>query len=218
MCEGLGLVSEHPCRLYLSAPEGQPLDTLGLLLSEALSANDVAAVLYANTGEASAEHASTLMQCALDHEAAFIVADDIAFARQIGADGVQVSGNIETYEKARNELGDDRIVGFTTALNRHDVMCFGEIGTNYILFDPDLPNPHPSNDPQSLESLIDWWSGLFEIPCVAPVCTDVEKNRTLIDAGVDFLFLDATIWNSGQNASATLKSISNLIADCGRKQ
>ncbi len=218
MCGGLGPVSEHPCRLYLTAPEGQPLDVLGLLLSEALRANDVAAVLYSNAGKASAEHASTLMQCALDHEAAFIVADDIAFARQIGADGVQICGDIETYKMARKELGDDRIVGFTAALNRHDVMCFGEVGTNYILFDPDLPNPHFANDPQSLESLIDWWSQLFEIPCVAPACADVDKNRALIDAGVDFLALDATIWNSGRKADETLKSISDLIADCGRKQ
>jgi len=214
----LGPVKEHPCRLYLTAPEGQPLDVLGALLNEALSANDVAAVLYSNAKKASPEHASTLMQCALDHEAAFIVADDIAFARQIGADGVQVSGDIETYEKARKELGDGRIVGLTTALNRHDVMCFGEVGSNYILFDADLPNPHPSDDPQSLESLIDWWSGLFEIPCVAPVCADVKKNRALIDAGVDFLFLDTNIWNSGPNADVTLKSISDMIVDSGRKQ
>ena len=211
-------MKEHPCRLYLTAPEGQPLDVLGTLLSTALSANNVAAVLYSNADKASPEHASTLMQCALDHEAAFIVADDIAFARQIGADGVQVSGDIETYEKARKELGDDRIVGFTTALNRHDVMCFGEIGSNYISFNPDLPNLHPSTDPQSLESLIDWWSGLFEIPCVAPACADMDKNRALIDAGADFLLLDATIWNTDKKADETLKSISDLIADCGRKQ
>ncbi len=209
---------DHPCRLYLTAPEGQPLDVLGFLLSEALSANDVAAVLYSNADKSSPEHASTLMQCALEHEAAFIVADDIAFAREIGADGVQISGDIETYERARKELGDDRIVGFTTALNRHDSMCFGEVGTNYILFDPDLPNPHSSNEPQSLESLVDWWSGLFEIPCVAPACADVGKNRALIEAGVDFLSLDASIWSSGQKAGETLKSISHLIADCGRKQ
>jgi len=211
-------VNEHPCRLYLTAPEGQPLDVLGSLLSEALSTNDVAAVLYSNADKASPEHASTLMQCALDHEAAFIVADDIAFARQIGADGVQVSGDIETYKRARKELGDDRIVGFTTALNRHDSMCFGEIGTNYISFDPDLPNPYFSNDQQSLENLIDWWSGLFEIPCVAPAGADVDQNRALIAAGVDFLSLDASIWSSGQKADEALKSISCLIADCGRKQ
>jgi len=211
-------VNEHPCRLYLSAPEGQPLDVLGALLVKALSENDVAAVLYSNADKASPEHASTLMQCALDHEAAFIVADDIAFARHIGADGVQISGDIETYEKARKELGDDRIVGFTTALNRHDVMCFGEIGSNYISFDPDLPNRHPSNDPQSLESLIDWWSGLFEVPCVAPAYADIDENRALIAAGVDFLSLDATIWRSEQQADEALKSISDLIADCGRKQ
>jgi len=211
-------VSEHPCRLYLTAPEGQPLDVLGALLSDALVKNDVAAVLYSNSDKASPEHASTLMQCALDHKAAFIVADDIAFARQIGADGVQISGDIETYERARKELGDSRIIGLTTALNRHDSMRCGEVGTNYILFDPDLPNPHPSTDPQSLESLIDWWSGLFEIPCVAPACADVDKNWALIDAGVDFLSLDATIWNTDRRADETLKSISDLIADCGRKQ
>ena len=211
-------MSEHPCRLYLTAPEGQPLDVLGLLLSEALSANDVAAVLYTNSDKASPEHASTLMQCTLDHEAAFIIADDIDFARQIGADGVHISGNIETYEMARKELGDDRIVGLTSALNRHDAMCFGEVGTNYILFDPDLPNPHPSIDPQILENLIEWWSRLFEIPCVAPAGVNVEKNRALIEAGVDFLSLDATIWNSDQSVDETLKSISDLIADCGRRQ
>ena len=211
-------MSEHPCKLYLSAPEGQPIDVLSLMLKDALAANNVAAVLYSNNDKASHEHASTLMQCALDHEAAFIVADDISFAREIGADGVHISGDIETYKKARKELGEDRIIGLTTPVNRHDSMCFGEIGTNYILFDPDIPNSNSSSEPQSLASLINWWSELFEVPCVALACVDVNKNRVLIDAGVDFLSVDATIWSASQGVSETLKSLSDLISDCGRKQ
>ncbi len=186
------------------------------MLKSALISNDVAAVLYSTGDGISPESASTLMQCAIDHEAAFIVADDVDFAREIGADGVHISGGTAAYKKARSELGDDRIVGLTTALNRHDSMSMGEIGTDYIFFDPDMTHSHAAGETQSLESMIDWWSGLFQVPCVARAQYDINLNRAIINAGVDFLSLDHSLWVSKENATDTLKTISNLISECGR--
>ncbi len=216
--EGLGPLSKFPCRLYISTPVGHPLDVATKMLSDALAANDVAAVLYTPSGKDAAEHASILMQCAISHEAAFIVADDIAFAREIGADGLYISGNVEAYSKARSELGDDRIIGISTALNRHDAMCLGEVGANYICFDPHASPSSPQNSEHSLESLIKWWCELFEVPCLAPAYAEVEKNRALIAAGVDFLSFGSSLWSSPENATKTLQSISHLIAECGREQ
>ena len=211
-------MSEFPCRLYLSAPAGHPVDELLAMLKNALAAHDVAAVLYTPENDNSHDYASTLMQSAVDHGAAFIVEQDIAFAREIGADGVHISGPIDTYKKARSELGDDRIIGLTTALNRHDSMCIGETGADYIFFDPDLPGPRSPDSEYALEDLIDWWSGLFEVACVAGVQPVFEQNRALLQAGVDFLCFDKSLWVSRENAINSLNSISNLIAECGRKQ
>jgi len=209
-------LSEFPCRIYLSAPVGHPIDVLSKMLGDALANNDVAAILYTTENGVSRENASALMQCAINHDAAFLVADDIDFAREIGADGVHISGGIEAYKKARSELGDDRIVGMTTALNRHDSMSVGEMGTDYIFFDPDIPESPIANEKQSLEDIIDWWSGLFQLPCVTQVQRDINLNRAIINAGVDFLSLDHSLWVSKENATNTLQNISNLIAECGR--
>jgi thiamine-phosphate pyrophosphorylase len=210
-------LSEYPCRLYISAPAGHPVGVLTTMLDDALAAHDVAAVLYSTDNGVSHEGASTLMQCAMDHEVAFIVKQDIVFAREIGADGVHITGDIEVYKKARSALGDNSIIGLTTALNRHDSMCFGEVGADYIYFDPDIPGSVSTEKDPSLEGLIDWWSGLFEVACVAQAQRDVDQNRALINAGVDFLCLDSMLWQSKENATQTLKTMSRLIAECGRE-
>ncbi len=210
-------MSEYPCRLYLSAPVGHPVGVLKTMLGDALAAHDVAAVLYTTGTQASQEDARTLMQCAIDHEAAFIVKEDIAFAREIGADGVHITGDIEAYNTARSELGDNRIIGLTAALNRHDSMCFGEIGADYIFFDPAIPGSVSPEDDMSLEALVEWWSGLFEVACVARAQNSVDQNRALINAGVDFLCLDSMLWKSKENAAQVLETINRLIAECGRE-
>ncbi len=214
----VGVLSEYLCRLYLSAPVGHPVGALTTMLDDALAAHDVAAVLYATGNQASHDDARTLMQCAMDHEAAFIVKEDIVFAREIGADGVHITGGIEAYNTARSELGDDRIIGLTTALNRHDSMCFGEVGADYVFFDPDIPGSISAENTPSLEGLIDWWSGLFEVACVAQAHSDLDQNCALIKAGVDFLSLDSTLWKSKENATQVLETMSRLIAECGRKR
>ena len=216
--EGLGPLSKFPCRLYISTPVDYPLDVATAMLNDVLGAYDIAAVLYRRSGKDAHEYASALMQCAIDNETAFIIADDIAFTREIGADGVHISGAGETYGKARSELGDDCIIGISTALNRHDAMCLGEIGANYIYFDPHTSPTSPQGSEHTLESLIKWWSELFEVPCLAPAYAEVEKNRALITAGVDFLSFGSSLWSSPENATKTLQSISHLIAECGREQ
>jgi len=213
----VGALSEYPCRLYLSAPVGHPVDVLTTMLGDALAAHDVAAVLYTTGNQASLDEARTLMGCAIDHKAAFIVKQDIEFAREIGADGVHISGDIETYNEARSKLGDDRIIGLATALNRHDSMRFGEVGADYIFFDPDIPGSVSPEDDMSLEVLVEWWSGLFEVACVAQAHSDVDQNRGLINAGVDFLCLDSMLWKSNENTTQVLETMSHLIAECGRE-
>jgi len=212
----VGPLSEFPCRLYLSAPVGHPPAILANMLADALSASDIAAVLYTAKATRS-DDARTLMQPCREHGAAFIVAGDVPLAREIGADGVHIS-NIQAYKQARTELGREAIIGLTTPASRHESMCIGETGADYIIFDPGLPNPHGHTEASSLACLIGWWSGLFEIPCAAPAGADMDQNRALINAGVDFLVLDNTLWTSGQQVDQTLKAMNHLIAECGREQ
>lgn len=211
-------MSTFSCQLYLSAPEGHPVDVLVSMLDEALTGNNVAAVLYTPPAKSANGSASALMKTAINHGAAFIVAGDLALAKQIGADGIHISGNIEAYKTARTLLGDDAIIGVSTSLNRHDSMCVGELGSSYIQFDPDVASTDGPDDDQSLEQIITWWSELFEVPCVARADADMDQNRALINAGVDFLVTGSDLWNSTPGAGPRLKSLFRLIAECGRAQ
>lgn len=213
-------MSKFPCRLYITAPAGLPCDELTGLLDVALADNDIAAMLY--TPVNNNECADALMGCTIAHDCAFIVADDIALAQTLNADGVHLTGTIDSskdlYKEARSKLGSDSMIGLSTALNRHDSMCVGEIASTYIYFDTSIPNNHTVVEQHSLENLVSWWSDMFELPCVARAYENIEQNRELITAGVDFLYLNNSLWTSAENAKNTLKSLTHLIAECGRKQ
>ncbi len=214
-------MSDFPCKLYLSAPVGLPPEKTIKLLDASFAASDVSAVLYSPDQDTSRANnsfdiARELMRWAIDHNVAFIVAEDVAFAREISADGVHLYSGISSYSNARSKLGNDRIIGLSTALNRHECMSAGETGADYILFDPTSPDDFQIHETQPLENLISWWTELFEVPCVAQAYVEVEKNRALVSAGVDFLVLGNDLWCSEKNVAAKLKALGQLIAECGR--
>ena len=126
-------------------------------------------------------------------DAAALIKDSIEMAKACKADGVHLSAGPELmvqYERARNELPSDSIVGASAELSRHTAMVVGEAGADYIAFEITSEASTQNLSQDELFDLLAWWSELFEIPCVALGATNPEHGARLAEAGADFVGYD----------------------------
>lgn len=143
---------------------------------------------------------------AQDRGTAVLIADDIAMAHAIGADGVHLTaadaaddeslaaGLLARYGDARRQLGDTAIVGIAVAHSRHAAMSLAEAGADYVAFTPSTASTAMADDddddddePASQRELVAWWSEIFEVPVVGFDVADSDAARDLAAAGADFV-------------------------------
>ena len=143
-------------------------------------------------------------------DVAFIVNDSIPLAKRLGADGVHLGQKDGTVEDAREQLGRDAQVGVTCHASRHLAMEAGEAGADYVAFGAFFPSTTKQSEHRPEPDLVEWWSGLFEIPCVAIGGITPENCRPLIEAGADFLAVSGAVWNGDE--SAVVKAFAEQIS------
>ena len=143
-------------------------------------------------------------------DVAFIVNDSIPLAKRLGADGVHLGQKDGTVEDAREQLGRDAQIGVTCHASRHLAMEAGETGADYVAFGAFFPSTTKQSEHRPEPDLVEWWSGLFEIPCVAIGGITPDNCRPLIEAGADFLAASGAIWNGDE--AAIVKAFAEQIA------
>ena len=143
-------------------------------------------------------------------DVAFIVNDSIPLAKRLGADGVHLGQKDGTVEDAREQLGRDAQIGVTCHASRHLAMEAGEAGADYVAFGAFFPSTTKQSEHRPEPELVEWWSGLFEIPCVAIGGITPENCRPLIEAGADFLAVSGAVWNGDE--SAVVKAFAEQIS------
>lgn len=188
------------CQLYLISP----LDVGGdfpARLTRALDVlkpdNPVAAFQFrvkdVDQHEA-ARLAEPLQAICAERDVAFIVNDSIALAKRLGADGVHLGQKDGSPKEARQELGRDAQIGVTCHASKHLAMTAGDEGADYVAFGAFFPSSTKETEHRPEPELIEWWSQLFEIPCVAIGGITPENCRPLVAAGADFLAVSGAIW------------------------
>lgn len=188
------------CQLYLISP----LDVGGNFperLARALDAGPVAAFQFRVNGldqHQAASLAEPLQAICAARDVAFIVNDDVALAKRLKADGVHLGQQDMSAKEAREELGHDAQIGVTCHSSRHLAMEAGDAGADYVAFGAFFPSTTKHTEHQAEPELVQWWSGLFEIPCVAIGGITPENCRPLIDAGADFLAVSGAVWNGDE--------------------
>ena len=192
------------CQLYLSIPADFAGDIS--LVEAALAAGRVPSLLVLGAG--TSQQLQPMRDAAHRQNAALLVENDIALAKSLGADGVHLRADGPSAAEAREALGPDGIVGADSALFRHDAMALGEAGADYIAFGA---NAESLDD---LADMIDWWSGLIEIPCAVwlPAGADHDVLGRLVAAGADFVMLGPEIW---AEPSATREWVQQAALICG---
>lgn len=203
-----------PCQLYLISPQDVSGD-FPQRLARALDAGQVAAFQFRVKGldqHEAARLAGPLQEICAAREVAFIVNDSVALAKRIGADGVHLGQGDGDPREAREELGREAQIGVTCHGSRHLAMSAGDAGADYVAFGAFYPSDTKASEHTAETDLLEWWQGLFEIPCVAIGGITPENCQPLIDAGADFIAVCGAVWN-GDEAEAVRAFSRKLAAD-----
>ncbi len=201
-----------PCQLYLISP----LEVGGAFperLERALAAGPVAAFQYRVKGlhqHEAARLAAPLQEICAAREVAFIVNDSVALAKRIGADGVHLGQSDGSPQEARQVLGREAQIGVTCHASRHLAMEAGEAGADYVAFGAFFPSSTKETEHRPDPAMLEWWSTLFEIPCVAIGGITPDNCAPLVTAGADFLAVSSAVW--GADEAAAVRAFADKIS------
>ncbi|QPQ55497.1 thiamine phosphate synthase [Allosphingosinicella flava] len=201
------------CQLYLVSP----LDVGGDFpdrLRAALQGGPVAAFQFRVKGvdqHEAARLAEPLQRICAEHDVAFIVNDDMALAKRLGADGVHLGQGDGDPREARALLGPDAQIGVSCHDSRHLAMEAGEAGADYVAFGAFFPTTTKETRHRPDPSILGWWSTLFEIPCVAIGGITPENGKVLVEAGADFLAVCGGVWNHSEGPGAAVAAFRRTL-------
>lgn len=208
-------VTRIPCQLYLISPLDVGGDFPGQLVA-ALDAGPVAAFQFRVKGldqHEAARLAEPLQAICAARDVAFIVNDDVALAKRLGADGVHLGQGDGDPKAARRELGPGAQIGITCHASRHLAMEAGEAGADYVAFGAFFPTTTKTVEHHADPAILEWWQSMFELPCVAIGGITVQNARELVDAGADFLAVSGGVWAHPDGPAAAVKAFTALLKD-----
>lgn len=208
-------MTRTPCQLYLISP----LDVGGDFpdrLTEALDAGPVAAFQFRVKGvdqHEAARLAEPLQAICAARDVAFIVNDDIALAKRLDADGVHLGQEDGDPKEARRLLGPQAQIGVTCHASRHLAMEAGEAGADYVAFGAFYPTTTKTVEHHADPEILQWWQGMFELPCVAIGGITPGNARILADAGADFIAVSAAVWTHPEGPGAAVRQFGGVLSD-----
>ncbi len=146
----------------------------------------------------------------------FILNDNAALAKEIGADGVHLGQDDGDIQNARDILGHNAIIGVSCHASRHLAMEAGEAGADYVAFGAFYPTR--SKSAKALEhwgtptpEILQWWVEVAELPCVAIGGITPDNAQPLIEAGADFIAVISSIWNHDKGATYAIEQFKKLL-------
>ncbi len=185
-------------QLYLITPPDAEPESFPATLMAVLNAAEFSALLVARgvmDSAAYARLAAVAVNVGQGAGCAVLIEDDIALARQLGADGVHITGDPAALKAAVGALKPAMIVGAGNLHSRHDAMTAGELDIDYVFFG--------GTDGQvdaTAADLGEWWAQTFEVPAVL---SQPDATAETVDArGAEFLALSQSVWSAPEPARA----------------
>jgi thiamine-phosphate pyrophosphorylase len=203
------------CRLYLVTPPALEPARFPDRLAEALDAGDVGCVqlrLKDVDDDAVRRACDALRPVAQQRDVAFLLNDRPDLAAATGCDGVHVGQKDMPYAEARRLLGPHRIVGVTCHDSRHLAIEAADAGADYVAFGAFYPTTTKPSEYRPSPDLLEWWSEVMTVPCVAIGGITPENCPPLVRAGADFLAVVTAVWNHPEGPGAAVRSFNQAIA------
>ena len=205
-------------QLYLITPPQLPGDFTQTLAS-VLAAGDVGCVqlrLKDVDDDRVLDAAATLGEVCRYASVPLMLNDRPDLAKAAGVDGVHVGQDDVPYAQARATVGDDAIVGITCHDSRHLAIIAAHNGADYVAFGAFFDTATKAAKSRAEIDLIEWWTGLVEIPCVAIGGITVDNCQPLVRAGADFLAVSSGVWDYGRGPTQAVRDFNQVIeADLG---
>jgi thiamine-phosphate pyrophosphorylase len=204
-------MASDPARLVLITPLEFNPEVFARQLADALQAAEVAAVLLdMETDDPAAWRRAAEVLCPITQErgAAFILRNNADLVREIGADGIHVTEGEPAIESAKTSFKPDLIVGAGDSTTRHGAMVLGECQPDYVL----LGRLEPDDDIPATFNLVEWWSEIFQIPCIALCAGDWSTVEEVVAAGADFIALRDLVWTDPAGISESVRRAATIAA------
>jgi len=211
--------SAERCRLYLITPPALEPAAFADQLAAALDAGDVACVqlrLKDVDDDAVRRSIERLLPVTSARDVAFVLNDRPDLAAATGCDGVHVGQQDASYENARAALGADKIVGVTCHASAHLAMEAGEQGADYVAFGAFFPSGSKATTHHVGPEILQWWSSLMTVPCVAIGGITAANCAPLVEAGADFLAVIGAVWSHPEGPAAGVRAMNAAIAAAPR--
>ena len=202
------------CELYLITPAALEPAAFADRLARALDAGPVAAVqLRLKDADDDTWHRAidALRPVAQSRGVAFLLNDRADLVRGSGSDGVHVGQTDMNARAARKLIGPDLTLGVTCHASRDLAMTAGEDGADYVAFGAFFPTDSKDASARADVELLDWWSELMELPCVAIGGINAGNCAPLVRAGANFLAVIAAVWNHPEGEAAGVKAMLEAI-------
>lgn len=203
------------CRLYLITPATLPPGFATESLARALDGGDVAALqirMKDVPDDAILRAAEAILPIAQSRDVAVLMNDRMDLAKRAGCDGVHLGQQDGDPAAARKLLGAEAMIGVTCHASRHLAMEAGEAGADYVAFGAFFPTSTKDTVHTADTDLLEWWSEMFEIPCVAIGGITAANCAPLVRAGADFLAVVGAVWNHPDGPAAGVKAMNAAIA------
>lgn len=155
--------------------------------------------------------AEALLPIARASDVHFLINDRPDLALRAGADGAHVGQSDASYAEARKILGPDRTVGVTCHASYHLAIEAAEAGADYVAFGAFFPTRTKEAPARAEISLLEDWSAMTVIPCVAIGGVAPENCAPLVRAGADFLAVSGAVWNAADGPAAALSRLAAAI-------
>lgn len=128
------------------------------------------------------------------HHILFIINDDIDLAKNSNADGVHLGKNDRSIQQARQQLGDNAIIG---------VSCYNDIdlaknaqtqGADYVAFGALFPSSTKPNAPKCPLNTLTQAKKIINIPIIGIGGINFNNQQQALDAGCDGIAMITALW------------------------
>jgi thiamine-phosphate pyrophosphorylase len=207
-------MSQSSCQLYLITPPQFDVAAFSVQLERAFTGGPIAALQLRLKRVSDADvllAGKALLPICNAANCALIINDRADLAKAIGADGVHLGQSDGDIRIARTLLGADAQIGITCHNSRHLAMEAGDAGADYVAFGAFFPTTTKEPPDFAEPEILQWWSGLMEVPCVAIGGITPDNAKPLIAAGADFLAVSASVWQHQNGPTAAVQAFHALF-------
>jgi thiamine-phosphate pyrophosphorylase len=104
-------------------------------------------------------------------------------------------------------------MGVTCHDSRDLAMTAGDDGADYVAFGAFFPTTTKDAKFRAEPELLEWWSELMELPCVAIGGITAGNCAPLVRAGANFLAVVGAVWNHPEGPAAGVRAMNVAIKE-----